>query len=78
MILPRANNGMQLVYSIVSFSIALFDYNVILMHAKTLKQFFSNIRKPPIAIIACAISQEVCKLLTSNFKCVFCVTFSWR
>ena len=48
--------------------LCLCSTNVILMPAKTLKQFFSNCRKPPIAIIACAISQEVFKLSV----CVLC------
>ena len=36
MILPRADNGMQLVYSIVFFLLHC-SINIILIHAKTLK-----------------------------------------
>ena len=56
MILPRANNGMQLVYSVVFFSVALFHY----YHSNTCKNFkyFLPLVKIADSIFACMMSQE--------------------
>ena len=52
MILPRANNGMQLVNSLVIFSIAL----------QKILSVFSQIGENYHSMIACRISQERFKL----------------
>ena len=57
MILPRANNGMQLVYSI-AFFLSHCSINIILMHAKTLKDYFLQLAKITDFMIARRISQE--------------------